>query len=251
MNRLGTFLFAWRNWLFTIGLLGLLVLCPPIPFLGSRRADLWMNVLGFATTLAGQCIRTFVIGQTRIASGGSRKRVDAERLITTGLLAHVRNPLYIGNLLVVAGLVIIHDNPWLYLLLLPAAFLGYQAIISSEEEFLAQRFGAEYREYCSRVRRWLPNLRGLRASLQQTRIDWRRVMLQEYGSIYLALALPLALLIYERLLEAPSPSRQTGLTILYALMLLVTVAWAWLRRIKLAEVARRRSELEQTVAASS
>lgn len=250
MRRLGTFLFAWRNWLFTIGLLGLLVFCPPVLFLGSYRADLWLNVLGFTTTLLGQCIRTFVIGQTRIASGGSRRRVDAERLITTGLLAHVRNPLYIGNLLVVVGLVLIHNNPWLYVLLLPAAILGYQAIVSSEEAFLTQRFGAEYQEYCRRVRRWLPNFRGLGDSLRQTRIDWRRVMLQEYGSIYLAIALPLALLIYERLLDTPSPARNLGLNVLWGLLLLTTLAWAWLRRIKLAEVARRRSETERPVIAS-
>ena len=251
MQRLGTFLFAWRNWLFTAGLLGLLVACPPVLFLGSHRADFWLDLLGMAATLAGQGVRIAVIGQTRIASGGSRKRVDAERLITSGLLAHVRNPLYIGNLLVVAGLVLIHNNPWLYVFLLPAAFLGYQAIVSSEEAFLAQRFGEEYRQYCGRVRRWLPNLRGLRESLRQRQIDWRRVMLQEYGSIYLAVALPLALLIYEQLLQAPSRERSVSLNILWVLLLAATGSWVWFRRIKLAEVARRRGEPDQRAIASS
>jgi protein-S-isoprenylcysteine O-methyltransferase Ste14 len=242
MHRLGTFLFAWRNWLFTAALLGLLLFCPPVLLFGSRNADFWMDLVGFAVTLAGQGIRTIVIGQTRIESGGSRKKVAAQSLVTRGLLNHVRNPLYIGNLLVVAGLAVIHNNPWVYLLLLPAACIGYQAIVTSEEAYLTQRFGTEYQTYCQRVRRWLPNLRGIGNSLREIPLDWRRILLQEYGSLYLAVALPLALMIYEQLLGPASPGRQGRLSALAWALVLATLAWAWLRRMKLAEVARRRSE---------
>ena len=143
LERVGAVFFAWRNWLFTAGLLGLLILFRPVPLGGSRTADLLMDLFGFVVTLAGQMIRIGVIGYSPIRSGGTRKKVAADSLLTTGLLAHVRNPLYVGNILVMAGLVLIHNNPWVYLLGLPATLFAYTAIVAGEEAFLAGRFGEE------------------------------------------------------------------------------------------------------------
>lgn len=239
MKRIGRFFFAWRNCVFTATLLGLLFGCPPVAFRGSQTADHWLNLLGFLVTLGGQGIRALVIGQTPIASGGSHKRVAADSLITFGLLRHVRNPLYLGNLLVVAGLAIIHNNPLVYLLLLPLTVFGYHAIVANEEAFLAHKFGQDYENYCRRVRRWLPKLRGLYLSLRETPINWRRVLLQEYGSLYLAVALPLLLMIYEQILR--SGLKGTAELYFFATLLAVAnVTWLGLRRWKLAQVVRHR-----------
>jgi protein-S-isoprenylcysteine O-methyltransferase Ste14 len=241
LERIGAFLFAWRNWVFTAGLLALLAGFRPVPLFGSREADLWLDLFGFALSVAGQGIRIAVIGYSAIESGGQKKKVTAQRLVTCGLLSHVRNPLYLANLLVVAGLAVIHNNPWVYAVAIPVTVFGYVAIVAAEEAHLSGRFGKEYAEYCRRVPRWVPNLRGLHRSLAGIPFESRRVILQEYGSIYIAVALPLLLMLYQQLPGPGSSPERVRLWVLVALFVLATAAWAWLRRVKVHEVARRRA----------
>ncbi|HEU4752259.1 MAG TPA: isoprenylcysteine carboxylmethyltransferase family protein [Armatimonadota bacterium] len=240
LERLGVFLFASRNWLFTAGLLGLLAGFRPVLFWHSERADTWMNLFGLGLTLAGQGLRMAVIGYSPVWSGGTRKRVDAEQLLTTGLFAHVRNPLYIGNLLVVVGLAAIHNNPWVYGVGVPLTLLGYSAIVAAEEGYLLRRFGPDYGAYCRQVPRWVPRLRGLTQSLAGISFDGRRVVLQEYGSVYIALALPLALMLYEHLSGVYGPVSRGEVGVIAGLLAAATLAWGYLRRVKLREVARRK-----------
>jgi protein-S-isoprenylcysteine O-methyltransferase Ste14 len=239
LERIGSFFFAWRNLVFSVGLILVLAGFEPVPFRGEWRHDVWLDGLGLAITLLGQAIRILVIGYTPIRSGGARKKVAAEALHTTGLLNHVRNPLYVGNLLVTTGLALIHNNPYAYAIIIPVTLFAYVAIVAAEEAFLLQRFGDSYREYCRRVPRWLPRLHGLRRSLREAQFDRHRVMRQEYGSLWIALAFPLALMLYERWGEpgAPNPALWQGT--ISVLLLLTTAAWAYLYFQKRAEVARR------------
>ena len=65
-----------------------------------------------------------------------------------------RNPLYVGNMLVYSGLFLFHGNPLVVVVgCLVFAFI-YQSIIYAEEEFLADKFGQGYRDYCRNVPRW-------------------------------------------------------------------------------------------------
>jgi protein-S-isoprenylcysteine O-methyltransferase Ste14 len=239
LERIGSFFFAWRNWVFSVGLIMVLAVFEPVPFQGEWHRDVWLDGLGLGVTLLGQVIRILVIGYTPIRSGGAKKKVAAEALHTSGLLNHVRNPLYVGNILVTTGLALIHNHPYVYALILPLTLFAYVAIVAAEEAFLTRRFGDSYREYCRRVPRWFPQLHGLGASLREARFDRRRVMRQEYGSLWIALAFPLALMLYERWGEpgAPNPALWQGT--LSFLLALTTAAWAYLYFQKKAEVARR------------
>jgi len=239
LEQIGSFFFAWRNWVFSVGLILVLAIFEPVPFRGHWSLDLWLDGIGLGVTLFGQAIRILVIGYTPIRSGGARKKVAAEALHTTGLLNHVRNPLYVGNLLVTTGLAVIHNHPYVYGVILPFTVFAYVAIVAAEEAFLRRRFGADYREYCQRVPRWLPNLRGIGRSLREAQFDRRRVMRQEYGSLWIALAFPLALMLYERWGEPSAPNPALWQGTLSSLLLLTTTAWAYLYWQKRAEVARR------------
>ena len=240
LERIGALLFAWRNWLFTAGLIAVLIGFRPIPFMQNASADMLLNAAGLGITLLGQLIRILVIGYAPVRSGGTRKKVAAESLLTYGLFNHARNPLYVGNLLVITGLAVIHNNPWVYALALPTTLFAYVAIVAAEEAYLKERFGEEYREYCRRVPRWLPRLGGLARSLKETPFDARRVMFQEYGSLWIAVALPLALMLYEQWISPPSEAREAWLRLLGVLFGLTTGIWACLWRIKQIEVVRRR-----------
>jgi protein-S-isoprenylcysteine O-methyltransferase Ste14 len=80
-------------------------------------------------------------------------------LLTAGPYAHVRNPMYLGNLVILLCLCAM-SGMWvsLPLALLAFAFV-YSSVIPYEETYLRERFGAEYEAYYQAVPRLLPSLR--------------------------------------------------------------------------------------------
>lgn len=76
-------------------------------------------------------------------------------IISTGIYAYSRNPIYVAFCLVPVGLGLIMNSVWLLLSFLPAAFLVYVIAIKKEEFYLEEKFGEEYLAYKARVRRWL------------------------------------------------------------------------------------------------
>lgn len=95
------------------------------------------------------------------AGGATRtRRVGAPQLVTNGPYAYVRNPLYIGNMMLYSGAGII-SNFWLpWLLVFIWIFFGiqYHLIVKLEEEKLQELFGTPYLEYQKKVSRFFPRL---------------------------------------------------------------------------------------------
>jgi len=80
---------------------------------------------------------------------------SASSLQTTGIYSVSRNPMYLSLLLIYTGLAFLIGN-WWNIILLPLLFLVVQEyIIKREEKYLERRFGQEYLNYKSKVRRWL------------------------------------------------------------------------------------------------
>ena len=83
-------------------------------------------------------------------------------LVVTGLYRHVRNPMYIGALLIVAGEALYFQSIGLVIYAL-ASFGGLHLfILFFEEPHLAQKFGVSYERYCNQVGRWIPRLTAYR-----------------------------------------------------------------------------------------
>jgi protein-S-isoprenylcysteine O-methyltransferase Ste14 len=111
---------------------------------------------GVAVTVAGELIRLWGV---RHIGAISRTRSDRlGPLVDTGPFAIVRNPLYVGNILVWVGFALTARLVWLAPL--AAVLLGaeYHAIVRWEEQLLVSRLGGAYRAYAARVPRWIPNL---------------------------------------------------------------------------------------------
>ena len=77
------------------------------------------------------------------------------KLITGGIFAHSRNPLYLGGVALLIGLMLVLNLIWGLLLLLPALLACHFMLILPEERYLAANFGEEYRMYTATVNRWL------------------------------------------------------------------------------------------------
>lgn len=184
MVALGNFLFHYRNMLFPVFYLFLFVPLQPL-LLSHYRLALF---IGLAVALLGQAVRVATIGLQYIIRGGRHRRVYAEDLVTEGLFAHTRNPLYVGNVLILIGLGIMSNSLWFSLILSPLFVFFYQAIIRAEEDFLRHKFGAAFDQYCRDTQRWLPRLAGLTDTLRSMTFQWRRVLVKEYTATFIWLS---------------------------------------------------------------
>ena len=90
---------------------------------------------------------------------GTPAHVDPpKKLIVNGLYRYVRNPIYLGALLVLLGYIFWFGSG-LVIIYFFLFLLAYQILITLiEEPILRNTFGQEYEEYCKRVPRWLPKL---------------------------------------------------------------------------------------------
>jgi hypothetical protein len=85
-------------------------------------------------------------------------------LIDTGPFALIRNPLYVGNILLWVGFALVARLVWLAPVVVLLLGAEYHAIVRWEESLLVTRLGDAYRAYTSRVPRWLPTFNRARPS---------------------------------------------------------------------------------------
>jgi protein-S-isoprenylcysteine O-methyltransferase Ste14 len=79
----------------------------------------------------------------------------SQALVTHGPFAYSRNPIYVGNLMILVGVGLLAGSLW-HVVLAPAlAFAIGHFAIRREEAHLAARFPGEWAEYTARVRRWI------------------------------------------------------------------------------------------------
>ena len=80
-------------------------------------------------------------------------------------------------------------NSLLYLaVLMPLFLLIYHAIVLAEENFLRKKFGAGFDLYCSKINRWLPNIKGLSNTFESMKFNGKRWILKEYNTQYVWLS---------------------------------------------------------------
>jgi protein-S-isoprenylcysteine O-methyltransferase Ste14 len=183
MVRIGNFLFHYRNGIFPLLYLLLFVNGPTLFSSWPLAAG-----LGLVIAIAGQALRAVTIGLEYIIRGGRDRRVYAEKLVQGGIFAHCRNPLYVGNFLILLGVGVASNSVIFMALAIPLFIFAYAAIIAAEEDFLRRKFGAEFDAYCQKVNRLVPRLTGLRQTLKGMQFNWRRLVTVEYGSAYIWMA---------------------------------------------------------------
>jgi protein-S-isoprenylcysteine O-methyltransferase Ste14 len=184
MIALGRFAFRFRNLLFPLILVGVLAISTPRDPLGDPAYDVWMDLAGTLVVLLGLSVRAITIGYEYIVRGGRGKQVYADHLVQGGIYAHTRNPMYLGNALILLGLALVINAPVFYLLALPLTALMYGSIIAAEEAYLREKFGAGFDDYCARVNRLFPRLSGFRRSVEGMRFNWRRVVVKDYSTVF-------------------------------------------------------------------
>ncbi len=76
-------------------------------------------------------------------------------LVNSGPYRFSRNPLYVAMTLLFVGLTLLVNSWWGVLLLVPLILLLHFGVVRREERYLQRKFGDEYTEYRSQVRRYV------------------------------------------------------------------------------------------------
>jgi protein-S-isoprenylcysteine O-methyltransferase Ste14 len=231
--RVGNFFFRTRNIAFPIFILVLYALAVPSDtVLGSRRLEHVKDLIALAIALLGLAVRATVIGYAYIKRGGKNKRVYAADLVTEGMFALSRNPLYLGNLLICFGTFLMHGNPYVVVVGTAGYVLVYVCIVRAEEEYLLQKFGDGYRAYCADVPRWIPKLSRFREATQGMDFDIRRVITKDYTTIATTIAVLAVTELYRQLAHSDASSNLPYLAFLAVVVLLCGVATLAVRTVK-------------------
>lgn len=227
MIKLGNFLFNYRNALFPVFYALLFV---PSPSIFSNYTT--AIITGFVVALTGQIIRAINAGEVYIARSGRNRKIYADGLVTEGIFRHCRNPLYIGNILLLLGLGIIANSLLFVLLMVPLFAFFYQAIVRAEEDYLTQRFGSAYKAYCQDVRRWVPNFRGLGKTLRDMNFSWKKFLVREYNQTFIWLAAAILVTLKNFYYEPRDISFQESLPYLISLFAVLVAAYSIIRFLK-------------------
>jgi len=190
MVSIGNFFFKYRNIIFIL-FYGALFLPSPALFTEASCGPTyywWPIMLGLITTVLGQAVRGATIGLAYIVRGGKEGKPYADGLVTEGIFRHCRNPLYVGNILMLLGVGILANSLFYVAVMVPVFLFIYQAIVLAEENFLRGKFGAGFDAYCADVNRWWPRLQGLGATLSSMEFNWKRWILKEHTTQYIWLA---------------------------------------------------------------
>ena len=144
-------------------------IAPPLLFLLPILASIPLEWF-FPTTFARGYIR-WICGSAFVAFGLTlnvvgfitQRRAGTDpipfkpttRVVTHGIYAFTRNPMYIGFALWTLGVAILADSTWMLAAVPIGLVLTDVLIVAREERYLERKFGSEYLAYKQRVRRWI------------------------------------------------------------------------------------------------
>ena len=123
----------------------------PTGTMRSATLSLFVTIAGIVCITGGVILWCAAVFGSRIDS-----KIKANQLVTDGVYALVRNPIYAAFLFICTGALLLCRN-W-YVLMLPPFFWLYLTVFMklTEEQWLAERFGDEYTAYTKRVNRFIP-----------------------------------------------------------------------------------------------
>ncbi len=188
MNKLAKIFFKYRSY-------------TPLPFLVIMyiffNASQISLIAGFAVALIGELIRFWGVSwagsETRTTSG-----VGSSYLVISGPFAHVRNPLYIGNILMYFGLGIMSFSLFPYLQIIALLFFLFQyfLIVGEEEEYLAKKYGPDYEEFKKNVPAFFPRITPYKnEKIIQPQVNFKKGLKSETRTLQAFLFISLSMLV--------------------------------------------------------
>jgi protein-S-isoprenylcysteine O-methyltransferase Ste14 len=178
LARIGGWLFKRRTSIPLPIAFALLAINPAwSPFSLSTRAAL----AGVPIVILGELLRLWGVHHIGVISRTRSERLGP--LIDTGPFSLVRNPLYLGNILLWLGFALSARLVWVAPFIGLLLALEYHAIVRWEEQLLESRLGSPYRHYTTRVPRWIPRLAAPSQLEGAAAFSWRETFYSERGTL--------------------------------------------------------------------
>lgn len=185
LKKEGDFLFRWRSYLplIIVPFMIVVVISFDSALIVGEKYNNALIIFALVIGIAGQILRIFVAGFVpKDTSGRNTGEQKAATLNTTGIYSLCRNPLYLGNFLMMLSPVILVGN-WIFAGFFVLSFwLYYERIIFAEEAFLSQKFGEDYKKWCDSTPCFIPKFSGFkRADLS---FSLKSTLRREYHSLF-------------------------------------------------------------------
>jgi protein-S-isoprenylcysteine O-methyltransferase Ste14 len=126
----------------------------PLRF-GRGEAGEILRGAGIVALIVAVLFIVLAIRKLRKGNTTVKAHRSASRLVTGGPYAISRNPIYLGMVVLLAGLGFVMGNAWLILAAVLCGYAVQKLAIEREEAHLEHRFGKAWRDYSKRVRRWI------------------------------------------------------------------------------------------------
>ena len=123
----------------------------PMPIFDHAGA-LWP---GRALVVLAVAIAIWGRNALRAAGTNVNPSLPTTAIVTSGPFRFSRNPLYMALTLLFLGLTLALNTWWGIVVLVPLLIVMHRGVILREERYLEAKFGETYRQYCSKVRRYL------------------------------------------------------------------------------------------------
>jgi protein-S-isoprenylcysteine O-methyltransferase Ste14 len=192
MIKFGNWLFHYRNFLFPVFYLALFI--PSRTLIPDSSV---MEVAGLVIIISGILVRCITIGLVYIVRGGRKREIFADDLVTEGIYSVCRNPMYLGNILLLLGFGIFANSALFLVVFFPLFVLFYVAIIRAEEAFLLAKFGQPFADYMKNVNSVLPDMSKIGNAFEGHKFKWKKVVSKEHNSLFVYVTGVLLLLLYK------------------------------------------------------
>jgi membrane protein DedA with SNARE-associated domain len=109
--------------------------------------------------------------------------------------------------------------------MIPFFLFVYQAIVLAEENFLRNKFGEQFNNYCARVNRWFPDFKGIGKTFSGMRFNWKRYVAKEHTTTFIWLCgiVLLLLFYYPQLTNNDAHLRNTLLIVILSALLIIYI----------------------------
>ncbi|MBK5911604.1 hypothetical protein CCR85_08895 [Rhodothalassium salexigens] len=147
-------------WFLCAGLIfGLARLAPawglPDPALAPGASARTMLVAGLALIALAGLLKLLAAYEFHRARTTIHPFHDPDHLITRGVFARSRNPIYLGLVISLAGVAVIANTAWGLAVVALFWLVCDRWYVAVEEDAARRRFPADFDAYCARVRRWI------------------------------------------------------------------------------------------------
>jgi protein-S-isoprenylcysteine O-methyltransferase Ste14 len=126
----------------------------PLPWIGQPLSGL-LFAIGWVVLVLAVALFVSAVRTLRRAATTVMPHRASEHLVTGGPFSFTRNPIYLADTMIVIAIGLIIGSVWFPVFALLAAAATTHLAIRGEERHLFERFGKRYRDYTTRVRRWI------------------------------------------------------------------------------------------------